>query len=422
MKKIEVVCVLFIHLFLSCTNVNERDIKLMHLNGDVVKIETVSLTSVPIMEMSMNNNPKRCIAVAEGNYILTFNRRGNIIRYQGFGIDNEELFDVSPIRGKKIIAPVSIGNISISNNPDSVHFEQNEDGELVVIELFKNNKLSNRIHIFYDQFHRPIMYVNDKSFVGSDIFLQTDTNLYRYLDNDKYGNWTKLEIEYRSSHYPEQNHVVYSVLRQITYRGEREKEPLIKQSIVNDYMVKRNQFTIHEQNPISLGIASISIPNYMVPSDTKNYLSQTNRHISLFDNDLCRYTYKDKSKYASFSIQYTPNKGIGLDEMTDEERVFNKEVDNEFRKQYEDPEIQQDLALLIWYPYDFVNINNHWALRQRYIRYGNGAWVPVYVESYLMDTPDGGAITITMSYQITQRQYFHQDFTNSVLTFQYIFN
>ena len=171
MKKIEVVCVLFIHLFLSCTNVNERDIKLMHLNGDVVKIETVSLTSVPIMEMSMNNNPKRCIAVAEGNYILTFNRRGNIIRYQGFGIDNEELFDVSPIRGKKIIAPVSIGNISISNNPDSVHFEQNEDGELVVIELFKNNKLSNRIHIFYDQFHRPIMYVNDKSFVGSDILI-----------------------------------------------------------------------------------------------------------------------------------------------------------------------------------------------------------------------------------------------------------
>lgn len=420
MKKIEVVCVLFIHLFLSCTNVNERDIKLMHLNGNVVKIETVSLTNVPIMEMSMNNDPERCIAAAEGNYILTFNRRGNIIRYQGFGIDNEELFDVSPIRGKKIMAPVSIGNISISNNPDSAHFEQNEDGDLVVIELFKNNKLSNRIHISYDQLHRPIMFVNDKSFISADIFLQTDTNLYRYLDNDKYGNWTKLEIEYRSSFYPEQNHVVYSVLRQITYRGEREKEPLIKQSIVNDYMEKRNQFTIHELNPISLGIASISIPNYMVPSDTKNYLSQTNRHISLFDNDLCRYTYKDKSKYASFSIQYTPNKGIGLDEMTDEERVFNKEVDNEFRKQYENPEIQQDLALLIWYPYDFVNNNNHWALRQRYIRYGNGAWVPVYVESYLMDTPDGGAITITMSYQITHKQYFHQDFTNSVRSLRFL--
>ena len=300
------------------------------------------------------------------------------------------------------------------------HFEQNEDGDLVVIELFKNNKLSNRIHISYDQLHRPIMFVNDKSFISADIFLQTDTNLYRYLDNDKYGNWTKLEIEYRSSFYPEQNHVVYSVLRQITYRGEREKEPLIKQSIVNDYMEKRNQFTIHELNPISLGIASISIPNYMVPSDTKNYLSQTNRHISLFDNDLCRYTYKDKSKYASFSIQYTPNKGIGLDEMTDEERVFNKEVDNEFRKQYENPEIQQDLALLIWYPYDFVNNNNHWALRQRYIRYGNGAWVPVYVESYLMDTPDGGAITITMSYQITHKQYFHQDFTNSVRSLRFL--
>lgn len=420
MKKIEVVCVLFIHLFLSCTNVNERDIKLMHLNGNVVKIETVSLTNVPIMEMSMNNDPERFIAAAEGNYILTFNRRGNIIRYQGFGINNEELFDVSPIRGKKIMAPVSIGNISISNNPDSTHFEQNEDGDLVVIELFKNNKLSNRIHISYDQFHRPIMYVNDKSFVCTNIFLQTDTNIYRYLDNDKYGNWTKLEIEYRSSHLPEQNHVVYSVLRQITYRGEREKEPLIKQSIVNDYMVKRNQLSIHELNPISLGIASISIPNYMVPSDTKNYLSQTNRHISYFDNDLCRYTYKDKSKYASFSIQYTPNEGIGLDKMTDEERVFNKEVDNEFRKQYENPEIQQDLALLIWYPYDFVNINNHWALRQRYIRYGNGAWVPVYVESYLLDTPDGGAITITMSYQVTHKQYFHQDFINAILSLSFI--
>ena len=56
----------------------------------------------------------------------------------------------------------------------------------------------------------------------------------------------------------------------------------------------------------------------------------------------------------------------------------------------------------------------------RYIRYGNGAWVPVYVESYLLDTPDGGAITITMSYQVTHKQYFHQDFINAILSLSFI--
>lgn len=62
------------------------------------------------------------------------------------------------------------------------------------------------------------------------------------------------------------------------------------------------------------------------------------------------------------------------------------------------------------------------AILIRYIRYGKGTLIPVYVESYLLDTPDGGAINITMSYQINRRRYFHQDFINSVYSFRFKYN
>lgn len=117
---------------------------------------------------------------------------------------------------------------------------------------------------------------------------------------------------------------------------------------------------------------------------------------------------------------YYASGGMNSDGWTEEDRKFDEEIDEELRMQYEPSERNRDVVLLKWYPYGIVRIRNHWALRQRYIRYGIGSWIPVYVESYLMDAPDGGAISIIMSYQINHRNYFHQDFTNSVRSLRFL--
>lgn len=161
----------------------------------------------------------------------------------------------------------------------------------------------------------------------------------------------------------------------------------------------------------------------MVSTDmrtVKVLMKITNRDSSIYDYDLCRYQYKDTNSYATFSVAYNASAGMDIDEWTEEDREFDEEIDEELRMQYEPSEINRDVVLLKWYPYSFVRINNHWALRQRFIRYGIGSWIPVYVESYMMDAPDGGAISIVMSYQINHRNYFHQDFINAIWSLRFL--
>ena len=426
MRKIIILLVINALLFVSCSS-KMRDLEQMHLNGNVVKIETVSLTNIPIMEMYAKNNPQYYIATTDGNYILTFNGRGNIKRYQGFGMANDELFDVSPKRGKKISASAPVGDAPIEDAFDSIDFDLNENGDVVGMDYYKNDSLARRTFITYNSLYRPIMLVGNSLYCGKlgneDFFLRHDTTLIKYLKNDKYGNWTELEVERRCNILPKRNHGIFHVLRQITYRGEKKKEPLINQHTVKHYFAKEEQLTTHQLYPIQLGeIATISIPDYMVSADMgalTNFIKIANWDTSIYNYDLCRYVYKDESSYATFSVEYRVGKSLGLDEMTADEREYDEEIDEKFRAQYETPEIQKMVVLLKWYPYSFVKINNHWALLQRYIRYGKGSWIPIYVEQYMIDTPNGGVLSIIMSYQINHRKYFHQDFINSIWSLRF---
>ena len=422
-KKILLMGVLLSPILASCFRDNESDLEQLHISGNVVKIETVSLTNIPIME-KLDRDPRHFIAYADGNYVLTFNRRGNIKRYQGFGIDNDTLFDVSPKHVERYVIPALFSKASKDDIFDSSSYELNEKGEIVNMDYYKNDTLVRRTSITYDSKHRPVMLVANSMYWGKiendDWFLRHDTTMYRYQKNDKYGNWTELEVERRCNFLPERNHAVYQVLRQITYLGEKKKPPLTNQSRsqITDHL------TTHRLYTIQLGeVATINIPDYMVSTDmklVKDFMRITNRDSSIYDYDLCRYQYKDTNSYATFSVMYYASGGMNIDEWTEEDRKFDEEIDEELRMQYEPSERNRDVVLLKWYPYGIVRIRNHWALRQRYIRYGIGSWIPVYVESYLMDAPDGGAISIIMSYQINHRNYFHQDFTNSVRSLRFL--
>lgn len=422
-RKIIILGVLLSPILASCFRDNENDLKQLHISGNVVKIETMSLTNIPIME-KLNGDPRHFIAYADGNYVLTFNRRGNIKRYQGFGIDNDTLFDVSPKQIERYVIPALFSKASKDAFFDSSSYELNENGEIVKMEYYKNDTLARRTFITYDSKHRPIMLVANSMYLGKianeELFLRHDTTMYRYKKNDKYGNWTELEVERRCDFLPERNHAVYHVLRQITYLGDKKKPPLKNhsRSQITDHL------TTHRLHPMQLGeIATINIPDYMVSTDmrtVKELMKITNRDSSIYDYDLCRYQYKDTNSYATFSVAYNASAGMDIDEWTEEDREFDEDIDEELRMQYEPSEINKDVVLLKWYPYSFVRINNHWALRQRFIRYGIGSWIPVYVESYMMDAPDGGAISIVMSYQINHRNYFHQDFINAIWSLRFL--
>lgn len=410
MKRISRIWGLLALLCTSCFQDNARDLEQMHINGNVVKIETVSLTTIPVTEMLMNSSPQLCIAQADGNYTLTFNHRGNIKRYQGFGVDNDLLFDVKPQRGNRIM----MSNVSMIENYDDFNYELNENGDVVSMEFFENDTLVRRTSIRYDSHGRIVMIVGRTGKLWGDLFAMNDTTLYRYIRFDDYNNWTEMEVEQRHNILPERNNVTYSVLRQITYRGEKKKEPLMNQPCSQ---IIENP-TTHRLFPIRLGnIGTISVPEYMVPSNMdglKSFTKIANLNSSIYDNDLCRYQYKDESKYATLSVEYIADAGIGWDEFTEEDLEYDEELDNELKLQHETPEAQKIYHLIKWYPYRIVRVDRHWALCIRYIRLAKGSGIPVYVESYMLDSPDGGAISITMSYQVNRRDYFHQDLTNAV--------
>lgn len=403
----------------GCTHGN--DLEQMRVYGDVVKIETVSLTNIPIMEYYQKYDPRNGIANTDGNYILTFNRRGDVTRYQGFGCDLDELFDVSPNRGKKAQGVMLLSSIPLDEIFDSVAYELNEYGDVALIEWYEGEKLSRKTSITYDLQQRPYICVSNSGYLSTigktEWFLTYDTSIIKYTETDSQGNWTTLEIEKRSSFMPERNNTRYCVLRQITYRGEPEKIPLIRQDRVKEYSKRQNILKTHELHPVRLGsIATISIPDYMTSSNTdelKDYMKEIDGDPSVLNGDLCRYECKGQG-FATFAVSYFPDAATGWNDLTDVEKVYDKDFDDMLRMQYETPEAQKMISLLKWYPYSFVTINGNCAVLTRYIRYGKGSSIPVYVESYLLDTPDDGALLITMSYQINRRQFFHQDLVNAV--------
>lgn len=410
---------LFALIAAGCTH--ESDLERMHIYGDVEKIETVTLTNIPIMEYYLNNNPQECIAYLDGNYILTFNSKGNVTKFQGFGCDMDNLFIVSPKCRKRIQSVLPLYNIPLVDIFDSIAYEYSEQGDLSLIEWYDDNKLVIRTLISYDFQQRICRYVTKRVYLGDwgsgDKFLVEDTTYLKYMEIDECGNWTEMEVARRCAFMPEQNNFTYRVLRQITYRGEGEKRPLMQQLHVQQFFDEQNQLSNHTLKEVQLGhLARIRVPNYMIPSNVvslKDYMKEINGDSFMLDGDLCRYEYSGKS-FASFSVSYFADAATGWDELTDQEKVFDQDVDDVLRMQYETTEAQKLISLLKWYPYSFVDINGHCAILTRYIRCGNGTHIPVYVENYLLDTPDGGAITISMSYQINQRKFFHQDFTNAV--------
>lgn len=414
-----------IFVLLAACSARENDLDRMRVNGDVEKIETVALTTIPIMEYHLNIDPREGIANPDGNYILTFNSKGNIKRYQGFGCDQEELFDVSPKRGERVQGVALFSDIPLDEIFDSVAYELNENGDVTLMEWYEGEKLSRRTAITYDAHKRPAMCVANSGYLGDwgtgEIFLRHDTTIFTYTKTDGNDNWTEMKVDRRSGLMPERNNISYRVLRQITYRGEREKKPLMQQAEVRKYYEEQSRLTTHTHHTVRLGnIATISVPTYMTATDAaalKDFMKETGGDPLVLNGDLCRYENIGKY-FASFSVSYFADAATGWDELTDDDKVFDQEFDDVWRTQYETPEAQKMISLLKWYPYSFVTIDGHCAILTRYIRYGKGTLIPVYVESYLLDTPDGGAINITMSYQINQRRYFHQDFVNSVYSFR----
>ena len=420
---------LLLFVLLAACNTQETDLERMYVFGDVEKIETMSLTNIPIMEYNLKSDFMDCIPNSDGNYILTFNRKGNVTRYQGFGCDMDELFDVSPKRGKRVQGAILLSDTPLDEIFDSVAYELNEYGDVAVIEWYEGDKISRKASITYDPNQRPSVCVTNSGYLGDwesgELFLRHDTTIFTYVEIDRFGNWIEMKVVRCSSLMPERNNITYRVLRQITYHGEEEKKPLMLQTEIKRFFDKQNQLTTHPLHSVQLGnIASINIPIYMTSltssniASLKDFMKETGGDPLILNGDLCRYEYIGKS-FASFSVSYFSGAASGWDELTEEEKVFDREFDNRWRQLYETPEAQNMISLLKWYPYSFVTINGHCAILTRYIRYGKGSYIPVYVENYLLDTPDGGAINITMSYQINQRRYFHQDFVNAVYSLNF---
>ena len=104
----------------------------------------------------------------------------------------------------------------------------------------------------------------------------------------------------------------------------------------------------------------------------------------------------------------------GFDDMSQEELVYDKEIDKFLEEQNTAVLAQGGTYVLKWLPYKFVTISGRRALKITYYRYGKGSPIPAYCEIYSIPMADGNTICVSISFQSNLYNRFYKDFEQSI--------
>lgn len=430
MRKYTITFLLLIcFLFVSCTNKRDDGCHLekMKVNGDVVKIETIVQSTMPLTEVfAKAYDPQYIISSYAGNVEIEFDHKGNVKRSKGYGIDGEILFDVRDFKSKdetNFTPCVPIGPDS-KQMIDKIKTITTENGNVLKVKYYNDDNLVwTQTANYYDDGLIKSIIKNYESLRIETEFADisfSDTTSFNYLSFDSHNNWTEVEVEYCGI--LAKHHHTYKIKRQLTYATEEVKPSLINQ--LQAYNTTTSNNTDHFDR-VSLGsYGYIRIPHYMA-IQSKNYIDEVNRkspaNYQTSLNYLFLSVYNDNDAYASFSVNLSPGDGSGTyDDLTPKELTFDKEEDNLLEEIYTSLLKQGDIYILKWLPYEYFKVNRHRALRLRYYRYGKGSPIPVYCENYIIPMQDGNVINVIYSFQSNLDHKFRSDFDNAI--YSIVFN
>lgn len=415
MKSFLLSAVLVVATLSSCTKYERQfgcHLDNMNVKGNVTKIETIVETTIPLTELYEKSfDPSKSISMFAGNTEIDLDKRGNVKRSCGYGLDGKKLYDVDVWLGNdRILMPWVLGP-AINPKNDDVKIVKNGD-KAVNVKYFSNGELIWEQNAMYDKDGNIERIV--KEYTSLTIKLDSltisykDTNSYHYSDYDNHGNWTRAKVEYKGV-LPRHAHD-YIIFRQLTYDGEGKHDKLIKKlASVNG----QRQESLSDFTQIHMGsYGTMSIPIYMA-LEGKEYMSDIKNSIpngQMIDY-LFMSTYDKQDAYATILVSKTY---VGTDnsfeDWISDGRTYDKELDDYLKSQMN----QDKVNILKWFPYKFVKLSGKDVLKMSYYRYGNGSPIPVYCENYSIPMDDGYTLNVVISYQSNLTNRFHTDFEKAI--------
>ncbi len=397
------------------------DLDMMQLNGNVVKVETITQSSIPVTELFANAfDPSHMYSMFAGNITIELDNHGNIKHETGYGIDGEIIFDIRDIHLDKdskttpgvIIGPdanETINKVKTISSDTGNNVETNYyDGEDLVWKLKATYNDDGTINTIIKEY---VKYKTNNDFTNK---VNSDTTSFYYLSYDSLANWTEVEVEYKGI-LPRHKHS-FKIKRQITYAYNENKKELIKQ--LSDYNKNEPARTTNFEIK-SLGkYGTISIPYYMA-LQTKEQIQEVNSLVNAPLKEQSNYyfmsVYDNNDAYATFSANSVyNNQAESFDNMSASELEYDVETDNYFEQVNRQVLAQNGIYILKWLPYQFTTISGHIALKTHYYRYGKGSPIPVYYESYTIPMNDGNTLVFSFSYQSNLQYRFEDDFNRAI--------
>lgn len=416
-------------ILISCQKYEKQEgchLDKMHIKGDVVKIESIVQSTMPLTELYANAfNPEQAISTCVGNVEIDFDYHGNVKSVIGYGIDGKKLFDTGTIHPSTDACSSPAVLIGPGANQDITNIKtvSNGNGDIVGIKYFSNGDLVWDQKAFYNEDGSFYSVVKDypKFNILTEFFNVTysDTTTYKYLSYDEMGNWTEVEISYKGV-LPKHSHT-FRIKRQLTYYGEGKKNSLISQ--LKQYNKSKMELS-DESDLVLLGqYGSMRIPHYMVVG-SENAIEDLLNSMPAAYRDQIHYlflsTYDKNDAYATISVSYTRGGDpSGFDNLTAEDMMYDEEVDRYFEEENTVAMAQGNTYILKWLPYQFLTVSGRRALKYTYYRYGNGSPIPVYCENYMIPMRDGNLISIIFSFQSNLYNRFYKDFDSAIKSIQF---
>lgn len=418
--------ILFISVFvlLSCQCYERKPgchLDKMHIKGNVVKIETIVQSTMPLTEIYAKAfDPQYAISTYAGNITIEFENEGNIKRSVGYGLDGKIIFDAgkyNPENDGCSSPAVPIGP-GAKQNIDNIKTITSTNGDVVNIKYYDGNELIWNQKAFYneDGSVKSIIKEYAQLSIKTDFLniLYADTTTFNYLEYDNLGNWTEAEISYKGI-LPKHAHS-YKIKRQFTYVEDDKKPALIEKLAAYN---KANMTSTDEIDIVSLGeYGTMRIPHYMA-LQSKDYINEVKDFMSPSLRNQMHYlfmsVYDNKDAYATISVNFIQGDGSnGYDDLSPEELEYDEETDKFIEEQNTTVMAQGGTYVLKWLPYKFMTISGRRALKLSYYRYGNGSPIPVYCENYTIPMADGNTICVIFSFQSNLYNRFYNDFAQSI--------
>lgn len=391
------------------------DLDMLNVKGDVLRIETIVESTMPLTEMFADiYDPQMTIDAIGGNYLLEFDNHGNVAFYVGYGIDGEMIFDTYIYREERSLFP-GIGGAALQEVSvlDSVVPHYDEKGRVVELTYLSSQKPIFVSRMDYDSIGNVVCITKEYctlTISGDGHFKDIkfgDTTNVSYADFDTYGNWHTAFVEYKGL--LKRHAYKYKAHRRLTYLENLKKEPLID-SLMEVNQAKQRQFA-HTHYVMMETLGSVIIPDYLRDDPETRKRLEANLPLKY----TCYGSYDSTDAYATFLVNtMSPHYAPDIEGMTQEEMAYNKNIDNEMRDYMVTNLAKSGTYIFKWLPYRYTTVGGRCALCMSYYRYGQNSPIPVYCENYTLAAPDGRAVNVTFSYQANQREKFHGDLTNAV--------